>query len=281
MQKNKLLVIACYFGNLPWYFDFFLDSCRRNTTVDFLLLVDDMERVYGDAENIKFEFISVADFAGMINTKLDITTSIIDAYKFCDFRPAFGMIFKDYLVGYDFWGHCDIDVIFGDIRAFITDELCEKNDIICVRPEYVTGFFSLFRNNHQINTLYKESKDYDDVFTRSKHFCFDECNFLHEQLSLGAELFELPAEVESITHVITRMMAEGKIRAYFDLFVVENTPGEILKLDGKMIYKRHYEILLYHLICFKSHPKLERPNWSTVPNRYAIEEYRFQLINDI
>jgi len=29
-----------------------------------------------------------------------------------------------------FWGYCDIDLIFGNIRAFMTDELLNEYDII-------------------------------------------------------------------------------------------------------------------------------------------------------
>ena len=33
-----------------------------------------------------------------------------------DLRPAYGVLFEEYLDGYDFWGHCDLDVLFGRIR---------------------------------------------------------------------------------------------------------------------------------------------------------------------
>ena len=49
---------------------------------------------------------------------------------------------------YDFWGYCDIDLIFGNIRKFITDDILDKYDKILSR-----GHFTLFRNKDSINTI--------------------------------------------------------------------------------------------------------------------------------
>ena len=38
-------------------------------------------------------------------------------YKLCDFKPAYGFIFGEYLKEYDYWGHCDIDIVWGDLRG--------------------------------------------------------------------------------------------------------------------------------------------------------------------
>jgi hypothetical protein len=36
---------------------------------------------------------------------------IRNPYKICDWKPFYGHIFREYLVAYDFWGHCDMDII--------------------------------------------------------------------------------------------------------------------------------------------------------------------------
>ena len=43
-----------------------------------------------------------------------VTMTIEDAYKLTDFKPAYGEIFQDYIIQYDFWGFTDIDLIYGD-----------------------------------------------------------------------------------------------------------------------------------------------------------------------
>ena len=37
------------------------------------------------------------------------------------------------MVGYDFWGHCDMDLIWGDIRNFITEDVLSKYDKIIIQ----------------------------------------------------------------------------------------------------------------------------------------------------
>ena len=55
-------------------------------------------------------------------------------YKLCDYKPVYGLIFDEDLQDYDFWGHCDVDLIFGDIRKFIN--LYKKRGIYASRFKY-------------------------------------------------------------------------------------------------------------------------------------------------
>jgi len=46
-----------------------------------------------------------------------------------------GLIFEDYVAGYDFWGHCDLDVVWGDIRKFLHTRILSDSDIILLAPK--------------------------------------------------------------------------------------------------------------------------------------------------
>lgn len=110
----------------------------------------------------------------MIQKKYDFLVSLVKPYKLCDFRPAYGDIFSEYLEGYDFWGHCDVDLFWGDIRKFITDEVLERYDRI-----YSTGHCSLYRNKEEINLWYKSLpacgyQKWKEVFQNPASCCFDE-----------------------------------------------------------------------------------------------------------
>jgi len=60
---------------------------------------------------------------------LGFEVDIESEYKLCDFKPAYGLIFSEHFKDYDFWGYCDIDIIFGNIRAYMTDVLLNEYDI--------------------------------------------------------------------------------------------------------------------------------------------------------
>lgn len=87
------------------------------------------------------------------------------------------MIFKEYLNDYDFWGHCDFDCIYGDLRKFLPENILEKNERI-----YCLGHMSLYKNNDKINNIFKnkidEDTDYKNIFTKERSFSFDEMGII-------------------------------------------------------------------------------------------------------
>lgn len=90
-------------------------------------------------------------------------------YKLCDLRPAYGEMFQDYLKDYDFWGHCDMDLVFGDIRNFITEEILIKYDRVGIN-----GPFTLYRNTKEVNSCYWQIGDIKEIFTKQTPFGYDE-----------------------------------------------------------------------------------------------------------
>jgi len=108
-----------------------------------------------------------------LNALYDFPLGLKSTYKLTDFKVTYGELFQEHLGDYDFWGYCDIDLTFGDIRKFITDEILDKFDKILTR-----GHFTLFRNDEKINTFYRKSiagvEPYREVFSNPQHFYFDE-----------------------------------------------------------------------------------------------------------
>lgn len=261
-------------GQFPWYFRFFIKSCEHNPSIDFII-VTDQPPFKTNAKNIFFVNRNLGEINTLATKKLGFDTRIKYAYKLCDFKPAYGVIFSDLIEGYDFWGHGDIDVIFGNIRAFITEELLLQYDIISARAQYLSGFLTIFRNSVYINRLYEQSKDHQMVFQNPKHYCFDECNFQFARLKEVKSILEIKSEVESMTHVVKRLDGDGTIKAFFDHLVVEDVPGNLEWKDGSLFYNNKYEALLYHLILFKDHPYLVKPLWEKIPDRFFINEFSF------
>jgi hypothetical protein len=269
---KKIVLVNCYFGNFPWYFSFFIKSCETNPTVDFIIFSDSKYDGYLP-QNVKILPFTLTDFNLLASTKLGFEIAVKKAYKLCDFKPAYGLIFSEYLSGYDFWGMCDIDIVFGRIREFMSEELLEEYDIMNTRHDYLTGSFLLFKNNTEINLLFTKSKDYKKIFTSDKHYCFDECNFKHMQLELNMNIFDVPCEIESMEHIIRREYELKKINVFFDFLVVDGLSGRLKWDNGLLSYSNKLEILLYHLIQFKSNAFLKKNDWVTIPNTFYIDKY--------
>ena len=104
----------------------------------------------------------------------DFPISLDEPQKLCDYKPAYGEAFSDHLAGYDFWGHCDIDLIWGDIRKFVTEDILDTNERIFGR-----GHLTLMKNDPVVNSYYrtlslKGAVDWRDVYSKPEIYAFDE-----------------------------------------------------------------------------------------------------------
>ncbi|QPG06410.1 hypothetical protein IT774_04250 [Salinimonas marina] len=171
--KNKILLINPYYGKWPVWLPAFLLSCKANPDITWLIPTDcDIPREAPD--NVIFV---KSTLQALSKTASDVTGLNIDMqrpYKLNDIRPLFGKIFGEELKDYDFWGHCDIDVIFGDIRSFITDDILNNHDVISARKGAISGHFTLYRNVEKINKLYLSHPIYQKAFLSPTSFYFDE-----------------------------------------------------------------------------------------------------------
>ena len=158
-MKNKVAFIVPYFGTLPNYFYLWLNSASWNTDFDFMIFTDNIINIE-PMRNIKVINTSFSNFKDRIQALFDFKISLSRPYKLCDYRPVYGAAFEKELQGYDFWGHCDVDLIFGDLKKYITDEVLDKNDRI-----YNLGHCTLYRNCETMNNLYRICHDFDDCFS--------------------------------------------------------------------------------------------------------------------
>jgi hypothetical protein len=271
--KTKIAILICYFGKLPWFFNYFLKSVSFNPTIQFFLVVDDETCNLALPLNVKLIYRSLQEVSEIASEKMGFEVNIEYGYKLCDFKPAYGLLFSDLIIGYDFWGHADLDIIFGDIREFMTEEILQKHDLISVRPDWITGCFLLYRNNKKMNLLFENSKDYKKVFSSAVHYCFDETNFSHDAFNEGYSYSEIETEVESMMHVVKRLEANNYIFPYFDLHIVEGVPGNLKWIHGRMIYKNQFEILFYHMIEFKNTCKFKK-SYTSIPDNFSLSPTR-------
>lgn len=190
-MKKKIAIIACYFGKLPNYFPLWLNSCGFNKEISWFVFTDD-EAHYEYFDNVKIISLSFEDVKQIVENKLDFDVNITNPYKFCDFKVLYGKIFEDYIKDYTHWGHCDLDVIFGDLTKFITNDKLEKYDRL-----YDLGHLSIYKNTDIVNEHYKmyySGLDYRVILGSPYHFGFDES----KGLNLIYQENKLPMLIENV-----------------------------------------------------------------------------------
>ena len=169
---RSVVGIIPYFGPLPTYFGLWLATAGRNSTVDWVLLTD--QAVPAPPKNVRVERTTLAGLRRRFAEALDCPIALDAPYKLCDFKPAYGFLFPDLVDGYDFWAHADLDVIWGGLRTFLTEEILDRSDKV-----FAGGHLSLFRNRPEVNEAFRgvttdRPLDYRTVFGNPQAFAFDE-----------------------------------------------------------------------------------------------------------
>lgn len=170
---TKICFIVPYFGKLPKYFPFWLKSCQINESIDWLFITD--QNIVNPPKNVRIIKRLFCDLKKDIQSKFNFDISLETPYKLCDFKPAYGYIFSEYIKDYTFWGHCDIDLIWGKIRDFVTEDLLYKYDRL-----FIHGHCVLYRHTPEIDIWFKtlppikENYTYIKIFSSKENWAFDE-----------------------------------------------------------------------------------------------------------
>ena len=184
---SRICVLATYFGPLPNWFGLWAASCGANPDIDFVVVSD--QSYDGLPQNVRF----FPETLSGIKTKLEsaIGTDIVltNAYKLCDYRPFLGLAYDDLLKGYDYWGHSDLDLFFGDMRSYFAKFNLEQYD------KFLSlGHFFLYRNTPEVNRtclMTLEGKElWREVVGSETNLAYDEQEMNHIIREHGFTLFD-------------------------------------------------------------------------------------------
>ena len=170
---KSVCIIIPWFGEEPFWLDYFFRSVSYNNSIDFLF-VTDLELPQELPQNIIVLKSTLYELNASFSRKLKLETDITNPYKLCDFKPAYGYLFEEHIRVYDYWGYCDLDMIFGDIRLNIGHPLNQGFDIITADDSFIPGHFCLLRNNESMTTLFMQASNLKKVFQSNKSYYFDE-----------------------------------------------------------------------------------------------------------
>lgn len=171
-MRNKCCFIVPYFGKMPNYFQLFLNSCKENKEFNWIIFTDD-ETYYNYPPNVKKISMSMLEFKDLLSNKFNFPIKITNPHKLCDLKPAYGYIFENYIKKYEYWGHCDVDIIFGKLSNFINDNLLEKYDKL-----FCLGHCIIYKNSYENNRVFMRPINgeewYKQSFSTENTTVFDE-----------------------------------------------------------------------------------------------------------
>lgn len=179
----KTLIFLPYFGTFHSYFELWLNSCGKNQDFDWLIFTD-AELHHKMPENVKIVCCTLWELKEKFQRKMNVPLKLEHAYKLCDYKQFYGYLFSEYLRGYDYWGYCDCDLIFGNIRGFVTQKIQENYDKL-----FRTGHFSIIKNDAELNRLFFQYHTYQITLTSSVIYGYDE-SITGFHLGFAGELIE-------------------------------------------------------------------------------------------
>lgn len=169
---KKIVLVVFYFGKFPDYFPLFLKSCKNNPEITWKIYTDNVKNDEWPS-NVEHILMSFEECRKKFQSKFPFEIRLDTPRKLCDFKPAYGYILEEELKDYDFWGYCDIDMIFGNIMKFI-----EETDLQKYHKLYELGHFTLYKNDFKINRQFMAAEAgkerYKEVYQNSEMLGFDE-----------------------------------------------------------------------------------------------------------
>ena len=172
----RVCIIIIYFGNWPVWFSAWLRSCSCNPEFHWLLFTN------GDIptelpRNVEVEYLSNDELERQVSEMLGVPFVLSRGYKLVDLKPTYGELFQRYLHDYDFWGYTDLDVVYGRLANFFTDNRLQNHDVLSPSDRLLVGHLTLIRNTPEFCKLYRQCPDYLQVLCRDTHEGFDEKGF--------------------------------------------------------------------------------------------------------
>lgn len=264
---TKIAIFIPYFGKWPEWYPLFFETLRRNNTIDFIFYTD-CDTTVINAPNIQFHKMSFDEYKAHVNSKLNFEFNPASPYKLCDLRPLFGFIHQDVFEGYDFYGWTDMDLLFGDIRSFYTENILQNYDVLSTHNHRISGHLALFRNNEKNRQMYKSIYEWKAALDEPEYVGIDEYGLTNAYFLTIADKFNIKFKTK-INNFATKALSRKKKKKLYieeqyttpftplpwiDGSTFNNQPNTWFYNDGKVTNSINAgrEFIYIHFMNFKS-----------------------------
>jgi len=167
--EKQIALVEVWFGKIPDYFKYHIETIGSITCADFHFFTDDKEYDFSHVkyQNFTLYYITEEDFLKRFNNISEVKIDKIhNPKKIIDFKLAYFDMFQDIVREYPYVGIYDIDTIFGDINPLLV-EYTKKYDFISVGDEVyhnrLSGPLLIMRNTEELRNLMKTDRYYETL----------------------------------------------------------------------------------------------------------------------
>jgi hypothetical protein len=202
-------------------------------------------------------------------------------YKLCDYRPAYGLLFSEQIRNYDYWGHCDIDMLFGDLKKYIETPMEDGYNKI-----FNFGHLTLYKNTKDNNMAFKlnfSGINYKFVFSHNFSFGFDETKgmcLLYEENDISSYTDNYALDVVRPLKIILPFRQPHTGSKKIELYHRKNYTQQIIVWDNGHILHCYIDEgkLRSHEYAYVHFQKREFISNKVVSNEFAILPNSFEDI---
>lgn len=169
----RVCLLLPYFGPLPKWLPLFLRSVELNPSLDLFLITNETIPC-ALPTNVKHVALSLVDIERRVRQVLSPGFRFSWAYKLCDLKPFYALVFDELIQEYSFWGYCDLDLVFGQVGPLVTAERLASTDFFSADAGLIVGHFALYRNHPAINALGKRIPSFQTHLNSPDSFQLDE-----------------------------------------------------------------------------------------------------------
>ena len=258
-----------HFGQVPLWLPAFLLSCRDNPDVHWLIYTD-IEVTRPVPSNVEIRRTLLSEFSERCSDTLKTRVDIKRLPMLCDLKPAYGVIFADDLRAYDFWAHSELDIVWGRIRHFMTDDLLAEHDLISATHLELSGHCTLFRNTERMNRLFEIMPDVYAAMASPHHFRLDERVFTNELLALIARD---PASCPRIA-----WEAQLTMTAEYQRALPDGLEGNLWWCAGRTFDAECNELMYLHFHKLKKYMRTINFGFEDAPATFMINRRGFHCL---
>lgn len=279
MVNKRMAFIVVWFGDFPSYLNLFLQSASKQRDFDFIFFIENDKLPYS-SDNIKFIKISFDEFNALAISRGIIESPITYAYKLCDIKPAWFHILEDYLPEskYDYIGYIDVDLVLGKINDFFSPTEIRTFDLCTITTEYISGAFTIMRNNSQMRTLYRKARGWQYIFNSNHHFAFDEklrfSGLSEQELCLISSKY---GPLQSYSDVVFESYRNKEINIKADKYIAYESLPKLIKYENGIVKDTETgtNYIMFHFVGAKQNIFWTYPDWNLLPDSFFINRYGF------
>lgn len=267
---KKTILILPYFGEFKVWSSFFFHSVAYLRNIKILLVTDSDPGILND--NVILIRMTFNELKTLISNKLNCKENLETPYKLTDFRPAYGQIFEEHIGDFQYWGHCDEDMIFGDMDYFLNKYIVLDYDVISSQEKHISGHFTIYKNNPLINNLFRLDDIYLNVFTDQNHWGFDEISWFKDQSNSHYE--------SSFTAILKQKEVKQELKIKWGLPIKDDLmfKNESFTWSKGHLYNQSgEEFSYYHWNNLKRGVFFKFPKWHEIPSTYHFNFWGFYL----